>query len=146
MPRISKTNDKRSVPTTAVAMLAAAVAVCVGPTAPAHAAIIDVECLGSFGRTFSPAIALTSQTLTATGASNYNTCVSGPTATGADTATLPLSCVDITAGPAITETITWSDATGGTSTINWSAPTVVAQTVVFTGTVAAGRYVGDSAT
>jgi hypothetical protein len=118
---------------------------CVGPSAPARAAVLDVECVGSFGRTFSPAIALTAQTLTATGATNYNTCVIGPAGAGADAATLPLSCVDITAGPALTETIAWNDATGGTSTISWSAPTVVAQTVVFTGTVTAGRFAGDTA-
>jgi hypothetical protein len=101
--------------------------------------------VGSFSRTFSPAVTLTSQTLTATEANNYATCVVGSAATGADSVTLPLSCVTITAGPAITETITWNDATGGTSTISWSSPTVAAQTVVYTGTVTAGRYAGDSA-
>jgi hypothetical protein len=59
---------------------------------------------------------------------------------------LALACVNVTAGPALTETNTWNDATGGTSTISWSPPTVVAQTVVYTGTVTAGRYAGDSAT
>ncbi|MEO7734232.1 MAG: hypothetical protein ABIY55_24960, partial [Kofleriaceae bacterium] len=61
-------------------------------------------------------------------------------------ATLSLSCVPVTAAPAVAETITWNDATGGTSTVNWSAPTIVAQTVVYSGTVAAGRYAGDTAT
>lgn len=120
-------------------------AIAVGVAAPARAAVLDVECLGSFSRSFSPPIALAAQTLTATGATDYNTCAIGPTATGSDVVTLPLACIDITAGPAITETITWSDATGGTSTIAWSAPTVVAQTVVFTGTVTAGRFAGDTA-
>ena len=95
---------------------------------------------------FSPAVTTTSQTVTVTEASDYNTCAVGSTATGAATLSLPLSCVNVTAGPAFTETITWNDATGGTSTISWAAPTVVGQTVVFTGTVTAGRYVGDSAT
>lgn len=146
MPRISKTNYKRAAPTAAAAVFAAAAAVCVGATAPARASSIDVECVGSFGRTFSPAVTTTPQTVTVTEANDYNTCVVGSTATGADSATLTLSCVPVTAGPAITETITWNDATGGTSTISWSAPTVVAQTVVYTGTVSAGRYIGDSAT
>jgi hypothetical protein len=78
--------------------------------------------------------------------SDYNTCVVGPTATGAATIILPLSCVNVTAGPAFIETVTWNDATGGTSTISWSSPTIVGQTVVFPGTVTDGRFVGDSAT
>lgn len=146
MRRISKTNYKRAAQTTVAAVLAAAAAVCVGLTAPARASSIDVECVGSFGRTFSPAVTITSQTITVSEANDYNTCVVGSAATGAATINLPLSCVNVTAGPALTETITWNDATGGTSTISWSAPTVVGQTVVFTGTVTAGRYVGDSAT
>lgn len=144
MPRISKTNYQRAAETTVVAVLAA-VAVCVGPPARAQASI-DVECVGSFGRSFSPAVTVTSQTVTVTEANDYNTCVVGSAATGAATITLPLSCVNVTAGPAFTETVTWNDATGGASTISWSAPTVVGQTVVFTGTVTSGRYVGDSAT
>jgi hypothetical protein len=146
MPRISKANYKRATQTTMAAVLVAAAAVCVGLTAPARASSIDVECVGSFGRTFSPAVTVTSQTVTVTEASDYNTCVVGSTATGAATISMPLSCVNVTAGPAFTETITWHDATGGTSAISWSAPTVVGQTVVFTGTVTTGRYVGDSAT
>lgn len=146
MSSISKTHYKRAAQTTIAAVLAAAVAVCVGPIAPARASGIDVQCLGSFGRTFSPAVTMTSQTVAVTEASDYNTCAVGPTATGADTVTLALSCVNVTAGPALTETVAWSDATGGTSTISWSAPTVAAQTVVYTGTVTAGRFTGDSAT
>ena len=145
MPRISRTSYKRAAVTTVAAVLAA-VAVCVGPPAPAHATSIDVECVGSFSRSFSPAVTVTSQTVTVTEANDYNTCVVGSAATGADTGTLALACVPVTAGPAITETVTWNDATGGTSTISWSSPTVVAQTVVYTGTVTAGRYIGDSAT
>ena len=116
------------------------------PAPPATAASIDAECLGTFARTFSPPVTKTPQTVTATSTYDYNTCVVGPTATGNETVTLTLSCTPVTAGPASTETLTWHDATGGTSTITWSAPTVVAQTVVFTGTVTAGRYTGDNAT
>jgi hypothetical protein len=145
MPRISKPSHKRAARTTMATVLAAAAAVCVGPTAPARASSIDVECVGSFSRTFSPAVTVTSQTVTVTEANDYNTCAVGPAATGADTVSLALACVNVTAGPALTETVTWNDATGGTSTIDWSAPTVVGQTVVFTGTVTAGRYIGDTA-
>ena len=144
MRRISRTHYKRAAETTVAAVLVA-VAVCVGPPAPAHATSIDVECAGSFARSFSPAVTTTSQTVTVTESNDYNTCVIGSAATGADTVSLALACVPVTAGPAITETVTWNDATGGTSTVSWSAPTVVGQTVVFTGTVTAGRYVGDSA-
>jgi hypothetical protein len=140
----SKTNDKRA-QTAVAAVLAASVAVLVGPAAPARASSIDVECVGSFSRTFSPAVTVTSQTVTVTEANDYNTCVVGPTATGGDTVALALGCVNLTAGPAVTEAITWNDATGGTSTISWSSPTIVGQTVVYAGTVTAGRYVGDSA-
>lgn len=145
MLHLSRIHYQRAAQTTVAAMLAA-IAVCVGPPAPAHATSIDVECAGSFSRDFSPAITTTSQTVTVTEASDYNTCVVGSTASGAATITLPLSCVNITAGPAFVETVTWNDATGGTSTISWGAPTVVGQTVVFTGTVTDGRYLGDSAT
>src|SRR5512140_1129773 len=124
MPRISKTSYQRVAQTTVAAVLA--VAVCVGSPAPARASSIDVESVGSFSRTFSPAVTTTSQTVTVTEANDYNTSVIGPTGTGADTVTLALACVPVTAGPAITETISWNDATGGTSTISWSAPTVVA--------------------
>lgn len=145
MPRISRTHYQRAAETTVAAVLAA-VAVCVGPPAPARASSVDVECVGSFARSFSPAVTTTSQNVTVTDANDYDTCVIGSTATGAATITLPLSCVNVTAGPAFTETVTWNDATGGTSTISWGAPTVVGQTVVFTGTVTDGRYLGDSAT
>ena len=58
--------------------------------------------------------------------------------------TLALVCVPITAAPPITETVTWNDATSGTSTIRWS-PHGRRHPVVYTGTVPAGRYVGDTA-
>jgi hypothetical protein len=124
-------------------------AVAVSPIASATG--IDAECLGSFSRSFDPPLTLTSQTTTVTGTNFYATCVIGPTATGAETVTLGQGCLTLvtvgsaTAGPAITETVTWSD-TGDTSTIGWSIPTIVAQTVVYTGTVIAGRDIGDTAT
>ena len=65
MPRIAKTNHQRAARTTVAAVLVAAAAVCVGPTAPARASSIDVECLGSFGRTFSPAVTVASQRIRA---------------------------------------------------------------------------------
>lgn len=116
------------------------------PASPAAATGIDVECLGSFARTFSPPVTSTPQTVTVTGTYDYSTCAVGSTATGAESVTLTLSCVPVTAGPATTETITWTDGTGGSSTVSWSAPTVAGQTVVFTGTVTAGRHSGDTAT
>ncbi|HEV7806369.1 MAG TPA: hypothetical protein VGO80_11150 [Solirubrobacteraceae bacterium] len=120
------------------------------PASTATAASIDAECLGSFSRTFAPAITLAPQTVTVTEASNYSLCAVpvavGATATGTETLTLSLGCIPVTAGPAATETLTWHDATGGTSTINWLAPTIVGQTVVFNGTVTAGRHNNDAAT
>lgn len=148
MLRISKTHYKRAAQTTVttVAAALAAVTVCGGPPSPARAASIDVQCVGTFSRSFSPAVTVTSQVVTVTEASDYNTCAIGSAATGAASITLPLACVSVTAGPAFTETITWNDATGGTSTISWSSPAITAQTVVHSGTVTAGRYLGDSAT
>jgi hypothetical protein len=116
------------------------------PVSTATATGIDAECLGTFTRTFSPPVTLTPQTVTVTETNTYDTCAVGPTATGTETATLTLGCIPVTPGPAIIETITWHDATGGTSTISWSIPTIVGQTVVFTGTVTAGRHAGDTAT
>jgi hypothetical protein len=131
--------------TLAAVVLLALTAVAV-PASGAAAASIDAECLGTFARTFSPAVTPISQTVTVTENSSYGTCAVGPTATGAETVTLPLSCISITTGPATIETLTWQDAPGATSTISWSPPTIVAQTVVFTGTVTAGRHTGDAAT
>ena len=131
--------------TGASAVLLALIAIII-PAPNAAAASVDAHCLGTFTRTFSPPITQTPQTITVTETSDYNTCVVGPTATGTETVTLTLSCVPVTAGPATTETLTWNDNTGATSTINWSIPTITAQTVVFTGTVTAGRHTGDTAT
>jgi hypothetical protein len=116
------------------------------PASTATATSVDALCAGEFARNFSPAITLTAQTVTVTEISDYNTCLVGPSATGAETLTLTLGCIPAMAGPAGIETVSWNDATGDTSTINWSAPTIVAQTVVFSGTVTAGRHAGDSAT
>jgi hypothetical protein len=132
--------------TAVIGLVVGSVAALIGPASTATAASVDVECLGTFAPTFSPAVTLTPQTVTVTGAYDYTTCVVGPTAGGAETATLTLACVPVTAGPATTETLTWNDATGGTSTIAWSAPTIVGQTVVYAGTVTAGRHSGDTAT
>jgi hypothetical protein len=129
----------------AAAFLLALTAVIV-PASTATATSVDALCGGAFARNFSPAVSLTPRMITVTEASNYNTCLLGPTATGMETLTLTLGCIPAMAGPAVIETVSWNDATGATSTISWSAPTIVAQTVVFTGTVTAGRHVGDRAT
>jgi hypothetical protein len=95
------------------------------PASAATAASIDAQCVGTFSRNFSPGVTLTPQTVTVTEHSNYSTCAVGPTATGTQTLTLTLGCIPVSAGPATIETLTWHDATGGTSTISWSAPTVM---------------------
>jgi hypothetical protein len=112
---------------------------------PAAAATLDAQCLGSFTRTFTPPVTTTTRTVTATSTDSYSTCLAGPTGTGITTTTLPLSCVNVTAGPAETETITWNDPGGDTSTIAWGPPVIAGQTVVFTGTVTAGLYQGATA-
>ena len=128
-------------------ILLGAVSVAWAPGLAGHAAAgtIDAECVGSFSRTFSPPVSITAQSVTATSTDSYNTCLVGPTGTGTTVTTLTLSCVNLTAGPAETETIAWQDGTGDTSTIAWSQPVISAQTVVFTGTVTAGLYTGDTA-
>lgn len=133
-------------PITLAAALVLALTAMIYPASPATAASIDAECHGTFARTFSPPVTPTPQTITVTGTNDYTTCPVGPTATGTETVTLTLACVPVTAAPATIETLTWHDATGGTSTITWSAPTIVGQTVVFTGTVTAGRHAGDTTT
>ncbi|MGK3987043.1 hypothetical protein WME99_28650 [Sorangium sp. So ce136] len=146
MLRNPKIKTLRIAQLTVATIMAAAAAVCFTFAAPARAAVIDVQCVGSFNRAFSPAITVAPQSVTVTEASDYDTCLIGPSATGAASLTLSLTCVPATTAPPETETVTWNDATGGTSTISWSAPTIVGQTVLFTGTVTAGRYAGDSAT
>ncbi|WP_437791807.1 hypothetical protein [Sorangium sp. So ce693] len=146
MLRNAKINHLRIAQLTIATLMAAAVPVCFTLAAPARAAVIDVQCVGDFNRSFSPAVTVTPQTVTVTEAFDYDTCLIGPSATGAASITLSLGCVPVSAGPPETETVTWNDATGGTSTITWAAPTVVGQTALFTGTVTAGRYAGDSAT
>jgi hypothetical protein len=116
------------------------------PASTATAASIDAECVGTFTRNFSPAVTVTPQPVTVTEHSEYSTCAVGSTATGTQTLTLTLGCVSVTTGPAAVETLTWKDAAGGISIISWSAPTVIGQTVVFTGAVTAGRHAGDTAT
>jgi hypothetical protein len=112
----------------------------------AAAGVIDTQCVGSFTRTFDPPVTNTLQAVTVTDTDSYDTCLVGSTGTGRIVETLTLSCVNITALPALTETVTWQDPAGDTSTIAWSSSTVVGQTVVFTGTVTAGLHVGDTAT
>lgn len=133
-------------PVTLAAVLFVAFAAVIVPASSATAASVDAECVGSFSRNFSPAVTLAPQAVTVTETSSYGTCLVGPTATGTETLTLTLGCIPVMAGPAATETLTWHDPTGGTSTISWSAPIIVGQTVVFNGTVTAGRYNGDAAT
>jgi hypothetical protein len=127
-------------------LAAAAMAWAPGLTGKATAGVVDAECLGSFIRTFSPPVTVITQTVTATSTDSYSTCAAGPDGTGTTISTLPLSCVNLTAGPAETETITWQDGSGDTSTIAWSQPVIAGQTVVFTGTVTAGLYAGATAT
>ncbi|MQY02663.1 hypothetical protein [Actinomadura macrotermitis] len=110
----------------------------------AHAAIVDAHCSGTFTRTYSPAVTNVSQPVAVTSTDTYSTCTVGPAGTGATSMTLPLSCVNLTTGPATTETITW--AGGGTSTVAWNPPTIAEQTVVFTGTVTGGLFTGATAT
>jgi hypothetical protein len=135
----------RSLLLTGILLGAVSVAWAPGLARPAVAGAIDAECVGSFSRTFSPPVSITARTVTATSTDSYNTCLVGPAGTGATVTTLTLSCVNLTAGPAETETITWQDGAGDTSTIAWSQPVISAQTVVFTGTVTAGLYTGDTA-
>ena len=135
----------RRTPAAATAALLAAAGILLAPATPAaHAGVVDAQCAGTFTRTFTPPVSTTPHTVTATSTDSYNTCLVGPTGTGHTSTTTTLSCVNITALPSETETITWNDAT--TSTIVWNQPVAAAQTVVFTGTVTAGAHAGDTAT
>ena len=133
-------------PVTLAATFLLALSAVIVPASTATATSVDAACAGSFARTFAPAVTSDPQAVTVTETSSYGTCVVGSTASGSATVTLTLGCIPAMAGPAMTETLTWNDATGATSTISWSPPTIVAQTVVFTGTVTAGRHAGDTAT
>lgn len=144
MPALPSTARRRGALALATVLLATgSLAGLPGLTGHAAAGTIDAECAGTFTRTFSPPVTTTPQTVTATSTDSYSTCVVGLAGTGLTTTTVTLSCVNLGAIPAETETITWQD--GGTSTIAWSAPVVTGQTVVFSGTVTAGRFAGDTA-
>lgn len=108
----------------------------------ASAAALDAQCSGSFIRTFTPPVTTITQNVTAVSTDSYSTCLTGFTGTGLTVTTLPLSCLNVTAGPAETETITWNDPARDTSTIAWGQPVIAGQTVVFHGTVTAGLYRG----
>lgn len=108
----------------------------------ASAAALDAQCSGSFIRTFTPPVTTTTQDVTAVSTDSYSTCLTGFTGTGLTVTTLPLSCLNVTAGPAETEAITWNDPARDTSTIAWGQPVIAGQTVVFHGTVTAGLYRG----
>ncbi|HJT04563.1 MAG TPA: hypothetical protein VJ757_13195 [Pseudonocardiaceae bacterium] len=109
----------------------------------AAATVIDVQCSGTFVRDFTPPVMTTAQPVAVTETDSYSLCVTGPAGTGTITTTLVLSCVNLTALPPQTETITWTG--GQTSTITWATPVAAGQTVVFTGAVTAGPYQGDTA-
>ncbi|WP_424215753.1 hypothetical protein ACN20G_26705 (plasmid) [Streptomyces sp. BI20] len=131
---------------TALAAMGLAATGLVGTASPASAGVIDVECVGTFGRSFSPGLSPATQPTLVTNTSTYSTCLTGASGTGVDAGTFDLSCVPVTAGPPAIETIGWNDAQGSSSTISWSAPTAVGQTVVLTGRVTSGLYAGDTAT
>jgi hypothetical protein len=145
LPRVTSGRRWRFLLVTAVVLGAAFVPLAPGLARPAVAGVIDAQCAGNFTRTFSPSVTTTAQTVTATSTDSYSTCLVGPDGTGMTVTTLTLSCVNLTAGPAETETITWQDGAGDTSTIAWSQPVIAGQTVVFTGRVTAGLYAGDTA-
>jgi hypothetical protein len=133
-------------PVTLAAALLLALTALTYPAATASATSIDAHCVGTFTRTFSPPVTSTPQSVTVTGTFDYTTCLIGSTATGTETDTVTLSCIPATTA-AITETLTWNDTTSPpTSTITWSGATAIGQTVVYTGTVTAGRHTGDTAT
>src|ERR1700722_6284501 len=115
------------------------------PAQRALAQGIDVECLGSFSRAFDPGVTQTAHTTDVSGTYTYSTCATGPEGTGTDNDSVSLSCIPVTAAPAETETISWDDGASDASTIAWPAPTVVADTVVYDGTVTAGLYLGGTA-
>lgn len=149
-PRFSPARARRclrrgAVPLAAVLLAVVSLAWLPGAAGRAAASVIDAECTGTFTRTFSPPVTTTPQQVTATSTDSYSLCAAGPAGTGITSTTLPLSCVNVTAGPAETETITWQDAQAGTSTIAWGQPVIAGQIVVFTGTVTAGRYAGATA-
>jgi hypothetical protein len=130
-----------------VAALLLAVGLVGVAASPASATSIDAQCAGSFSRSFTPPVTATPQSVTVTGTTTYGPCVVGPTAVGTETATSTLSCVNLLPGISpFSETITWLDGTGDTTTILWSNATAAGQTVVYTGVVTAGRHLGDTAT
>jgi hypothetical protein len=131
---------------TAVVLALASVIWSPGSIQHAAAGVIDAQCAGPFTRTYDPPVTNTPQAVTVTDSASYDTCLVGSTGSGRTVAILTLSCVNLTALPALTETITWQDPAGDTSTIAWSNSAVVGQTVVFTGTVTAGLHAGDTAT
>lgn len=136
---------RRSMIAAIVLLTAGSLAWLPGLAGRAQASVTDAECAGTFTRTFAPPVTTTTQTVTATSTDSYTTCLAGFTGTGITTTTLPLSCLNVTAGPAETETITWNDPAGDTSTIAWNQPVIAGQTVVFDGTVTAGLYQGATA-
>jgi hypothetical protein len=145
MPAIFARRPSRRFARPAAALLAAIPLAWLPAATHAAAATVDAQCAGTFTRTFTPPVTTTTQTVTATSTDSYTTCLAGPTGTGLTITTLPLSCVNLTTGPAETETITWNDPAKETSTIAWGQPVIAAQTVTFTGTVTAGLYQGATA-
>src|SRR5579872_1227249 len=129
----------------ALGLLAAIPLAWVPAAGHASAAVLDAQCSGTFARTFTQPVTTTTQTVTAVSTDSYSTCLAGFTGTGTTTTTLPLSCLNVTAGPAATETITWNDPARDTSTIAWGKPVIAGQTVGFDGTVTAGLYQGATA-
>ncbi|MFE4480549.1 MULTISPECIES: hypothetical protein [Streptomycetaceae] len=115
-------------------------------SAPARAqGVVDVQCTGTFTDEFTPALTNQPQNVTIATQNSYATCVTGLPGSSSVTNSEPgETCLNVlhTLTP-FDETITWSDQT--TSTVHWASVEDTGGAATFTGTVTAGRYLGDAA-
>ncbi|MFE4356085.1 hypothetical protein [Kitasatospora sp. NPDC056800] len=115
-------------------------------SAPARAQVLDQECTGTFTTQYTPALTEQPQTVSSATQSSYTNCpLRADSGSSAVTVSVPGdTCVGLLRTiPPFDETITWSN--GLTSTVHWASAEISGSAIVFTGSVTAGLYAGDTA-
>jgi hypothetical protein len=120
------------------------------PATSAHAGVLDVTCAGSEFVTYSPALTNVEQAVTVTASTSLAPCVSLSTpglisGSGFLQAVITRQCLDLLDPGPFTRNVTWNTGQTSSLTGNGSSSIVGASlVVVFTGSVTAGLFAGDT--
>ncbi len=116
----------------------------------AHAASVDVACIGSEAAAYQPGVLLTPQTVKVSVTGLLSPCTSAVPAitagTYTDNPTTTLSCDTLLAGRTGSRVLHWSNGQSSTFTYNRAINNAGGQTTVtFTGPITSGEFAGDTA-